>query len=131
VVHLLYDPRYADAGWMLRVLSLRFAIAALSAPYQFCLFAVGQSHYGFFLNLARTLALALGVPLGYQLGGIAGLLWGVTLSEVPALIVAYVGFARQGLASPLRELRVPAFFVLGAALGYGCTLALKQLGLQF
>jgi len=130
VVHLLYDRRYADAGWMLRVLSIRVAIAALSAPYQFCLFAVGQSHYGFFLNLARTLALLGGVPLGYKFGGVAGLLWGVTLSEVPALIVAYAGFSREGLASPLHELRVPAFFALGALLGYGCLVALTQLGLH-
>jgi len=128
VVHILYDRRYADAGWMLRVLSIRVAIAALSAPYQFCLFAVGQSHYGFFLNLARTIALIGGVPLGYKLDGIAGLLWGVTFSEVPALLVAYVGFSREGLASPWHELRVPAFFALGTLLGYAGLIALTRLG---
>jgi O-antigen/teichoic acid export membrane protein len=130
VIALLYDKRYSDAGWMLRILAVRVAIAALSAPYQFCLFAVGESRYGFFLNLARTLALIVGVPVGYSLGGIAGLVWGVALSEVPALIVVYIGFAREGLASPAREARVPAFYALGAALGYLVLLALYKLGLH-
>jgi O-antigen/teichoic acid export membrane protein len=128
VVHLLWDDRYDDAGWMLRVLSVRVAIAALSAPYQFCLFAVGESRYGFFLNLARTVALFAGIPIGVKLGGIAGVVWAVTISEIPALLVVFVGFVRHGLASPVRELRVPVFYAAGAGLGYLCLLALRQLG---
>ena len=130
VVRLLYDNRYNDAGWMLRVLSVRVAIAALVAPYQFCLFAVGDSRYGFFLNLARTIALFIGVPVGFALGGVAGLVWGVALSELPALIVVYIGFVKHGLASPAHEARVPAFFAAGLGLGYLVLLGLRQLGLQ-
>ena len=129
VVKLIYDNRYFDAGWMLRVLSVRVAIAALSAPYQFCLFAIGESRYGFFLNLARTIALVVGVFVGYQLGGIAGLVWGVTFSEIPALLVVFIGFVRHGLASPLHELRVPVFYAAGAGLGYLCLLVLHHFGL--
>jgi O-antigen/teichoic acid export membrane protein len=129
VVRLLYDNRYTDAGWMLRVLSVRVAIAALTAPYQFCLFAIGDSRYGFFLNLARTIALVIGVPLGFALGGVAGLVWGVALSELPALIVVYVGFVKHGLASPAHEARVPVFFAAGLGLGYLVLLGLRQLGL--
>jgi O-antigen/teichoic acid export membrane protein len=129
IVRLLYDNRYTDAGWMLRVLSIRVAISALIAPYQFCLFAVGDSRYGFFLNLARTIALVIGVPVGFAWGGVAGLVWGVTLSEVPALIVVYTGFVRHGLASPAHEARVPAFFAAGLGLGYLVLLALQKLGL--
>jgi O-antigen/teichoic acid export membrane protein len=129
VIKLLYDKRYADAGWMLRVLSVRVAIAALSSPYQFCLFAVGQSRYGFFLNLARTVALFVGVPLGYARWGTPGLVWAVTLSELPALLVVYAGFASEGLASPKRELRVPAFYALGIVLGYGCLKVLRWFAL--
>ena len=129
IVRILYDNRYTDAGWMLRVLSVRVAIASLIAPYQFCLFAVGDSRYGFFLNLARTIALVIGVPVGFAIGGVAGLVWGVALSEVPALIVVYIGFARHGLASPAHEARVPAFFAAGLGLGYLVLLGLQKLGL--
>ena len=129
VVKLLYDNRYQDAGWMLRVLSVRVAIAALIAPYQFCLFAVGDSRYGFFLNLARTVALFVGVPVGFAMGGVAGLVWGVALSEVPALIVVYVGFVKHGLSSPVHEARVPLFFAAGWGLGYLVLLGLRWYGL--
>lgn len=129
VVRWLYDDRYQEAGWMLRVLSVRVAIAALSAPYQFCLFAVGDSRYGFFLNLARTVALVIGVPVGFAFGGVAGLVWGVTLSELPALMVAFTGFVRHGLASVKHELRVPAFFAAGLGLGYAVLMGLEALGL--
>jgi O-antigen/teichoic acid export membrane protein len=130
VVRLLYDQRYNDAGWMLRVLAVRVAISALLAPYQFCLFAIGDSRYGFFLNLARTLALVVGVSVGYSMGGVAGLVWGITVSEVPALLVVGIGFARHRLLSIKHELRVPVFYASGVALGYGCLLLLRSLGLR-
>jgi O-antigen/teichoic acid export membrane protein len=130
VVHLLYGKPYYAAGWMLRVLAVRVALSALIAPYQFCLFAVGESGHGFFLNLARTLALLVGVPIGYTLYGVEGLVWSVALSEVPALIVVYIGFARHGLASPAHEARVPVFYAIGLVLGYLALLGLRLLGLD-
>jgi O-antigen/teichoic acid export membrane protein len=128
VVHLLYDKRYGDAGWMLRLLAVRVAVACLSSPAQFCLFALGHSRYGFFLNLARVVALLLGVPIGFHLAGISGLIWAVTLSEVPALLVVYLGFTRAGLLSVKHELRVPAFYAAGLGLGYACLLLLQRFG---
>jgi O-antigen/teichoic acid export membrane protein len=129
IVHILYGKPYYAAGWMLRILAVRVAISALTAPYQFCLFAIGESGYGFFLNLARAIALLVGVPIGYYLHGVAGLVWAVALSELPALIVVYAGFARHGLASPAHEARVPLFYALGLALGYLMLLGVQHLGL--
>lgn len=130
VVYILYPKIYADAGWMLRVLAARVAIASLIAPYQFCLFAVGDSRYGFFLNLARTIALVAGVLIGYATYGVEGLVWGVALSEVPALLVVYIGFSRQGLVSHKHELRAPAFYALGFGLGYLVLLACRHFGME-
>jgi hypothetical protein len=61
---------------------------------------------------------------------VKGLVWSVALSEIPALIVVYVGFTRHGLASPAHEARVPLFFAAGLALGYGVLIGLRQLGLE-
>jgi O-antigen/teichoic acid export membrane protein len=128
VVHLLYDERYADAGWMLRVLSVRVALACMVSPLQFCLFALGHARYGFYLNLARVLTLAVGVPIAYKMAGVPGLVWAVAASEVPALIVCYVGFTRAKLLSVLHELRAPAFYFAGLALGLLVLMALEALG---
>jgi O-antigen/teichoic acid export membrane protein len=128
VVELLYDPRYAAAGWMLRVLSIRVALSCMVWPIQFCLFALGHAQYGFYLNLARVLTLIAGVPIGYSISGVSGLVWAVTFSEIPALIVCYFGFARAKLLSVLQELRAPAFYAAGLALGYAVLLGIEALG---
>lgn len=128
VVHLLYDPRYEAAGWMLRILAVRVALSCLVAPLQFLLFALGESRYGFYLNLARVVALAAGVPLGFHYAGIPGLIWAVTLSEIPALLVVYFGVARSGAMSPLHELRAPLFYAVGLAAGWAVQLLLDATG---
>lgn len=129
IVHILYDARYEEAGWMLRVLVVRVAISALIEPCQFCLLAIGESRYGFYLNLSRTLALLVSVPLAFASFGVTGLVWGVALSEVPAFIVVYWGFVRHGLSSPLHEARVPFLTAAGFALGWLLLVALRSFGL--
>lgn len=128
VVSLLYDERYQAAGWMLRVLSIRVALSCMVWPLQFCLFALGHARYGFYLNLARVLTLAVGVPIGFNVAGVPGLVWAVTVSEIPALIVCYVGFTRAKLLSVLYELRAPAFYGAGLAVGFLVLLVLSALG---
>jgi hypothetical protein len=44
--------------------------------------------------------------------------------------VVGIGFARHRLMSIKHELRVPVFYVGGLALGYGCLLLLRSLGLR-
>jgi O-antigen/teichoic acid export membrane protein len=128
VVELLYDPRYAAAGWMLRVLSIRVALSCMVWPIQFCLFALGRAEYGFYLNLARVLTLCVGVPIGYSFAGVPGIVWAVTFSEIPALLVCYFGFARAKLLSVVHELRAPACYAGGLALGYAVLLGIEALG---
>jgi O-antigen/teichoic acid export membrane protein len=128
VVHLLYDQRYAGAGWMLRILAVRVAFASLISPGQFCLFALGRTQYGFFLNLGRVLTLAIGVPVGFHVAGVAGLVWAVTLSEVAGMLVVYSGLLRSGIFSLKHEVRVPVFYAAGLGLGYLCLLGLQRLG---
>lgn len=128
VVNILFDPRYEAAGWMLRVLSVRVAISCMVAPMQQCLFASGFAQYGFYLNLARVLTLLVGVPIGYGTAGVSGLVWAVTISEVPALLVCYYGLARAKVLSILHELRAPGFYFIGLVLGVLAFLALEALG---
>jgi O-antigen/teichoic acid export membrane protein len=130
VVHLLYDTRYADAGWMLQVLSLRVALNAIAAPCQFCLFALGETRQGFMLNLARIVWLATAVPVGFNLAGVHGLVWAVALSELPTLFVLWPAFARLGLLRPSRELLAPACYGTGYALGLGVLWLLSLVGLH-
>jgi O-antigen/teichoic acid export membrane protein len=111
IVLLLWDARYADAGWMLRILSLRVAFACIMLPCEVCLVATGDSRLGFIRSVVRMIAVLLGVPIGYYLGGPEGLLWAVVLSEIPAAFVLWPAAARRGLFNASRE--VLAFGLFG------------------
>jgi len=123
-VRLMYDARYAEAGWMLEVLSVRVALAAVVAPGQYCLLAVGQPRYGFLLNLARASWLLVSVPLAYHFRGVHGLVWAVALCELAALAVVLPALSKH--VSPRRELLAPLLFGLGAALGLFVRQAFEQ-----
>jgi O-antigen/teichoic acid export membrane protein len=126
-VRLLYDGRYAEAGWMFEVLSVRIALGAVVAPCQFCLLAVGQPRYGFWLNLARATWLAVCVPMAYYWRGVHGLVWAVALCELAALAVALPAVAKH--IAPRRGFLAPLLFGLGAALGLLIRQALERNGI--
>jgi hypothetical protein len=59
-----------------------------------------------------------GDPLGWTLGGVAGIVWAVALSEVPVLIVLWWAAHRERLLDPVLEFRAPGFMAIGAMLGW-------------
>jgi O-antigen/teichoic acid export membrane protein len=129
LVAFLYDERYRAAGWMLQVLTVRVAFAALTGPCQYCVLALGQTRTLFQLNLARTLWLVIAVPTGYQLIGVPGLVWAAALCELPPLVVVMRAAAKHGLVRPARELLAPVLFGAGVLLGLGVRELLRLLGL--
>lgn len=118
VIHTLYDVRYHEAGWMLQLLVIRATIAYILSPAQSALVALGKPNYHFFANLARAAWIFLGIPLGYQLAGIHGVVWAVATSELPAIVVVWAGLIRNRVFSFLKELRGVAIYGLGLPLGW-------------
>ncbi|HSC86652.1 MAG TPA: oligosaccharide flippase family protein [Polyangiaceae bacterium] len=125
LIALLYDSRYAQAGWMLQILVVRVIFTAIVVPCETCLFSMGKSHYGFVKSMCRLAWMLVALPLGYHWGGIRGLVWATALSELPALLVLLPVFAREKLLDWRRELVAPVLFatVALAALGVGQLLA--------
>ena len=117
-IDLLYDTRYAEAGWMLEVLCVRVAMSCVLLPCETCLTSMGNSRYAFFDNLARALWVVVTIPLGFHLWGVAGIVWATAFSELPVLLVLFVPFVRLGLIRPLREASALGIFGLGVAFGY-------------
>jgi O-antigen/teichoic acid export membrane protein len=120
VVRLLYDPRYAEAGWMVQLLALRIALGVLSGPASLCLMSLGQPRYAFLTSGAQALWLFVAVPLAAWLGGLHAIVWAIALHGALALGVVMRGMAREGMLVPRRELasgaRVLAALALGLAL---------------
>jgi O-antigen/teichoic acid export membrane protein len=119
IVGVLYDQRYQDAGWMLQILSVRLLLVATLSNSESCLMALGHPRYSFWQNLFRALAMFIAIPVGWSMGGIRGVIWAVTLSEIPPLVVMWSGMIRHRIFSVVSESRSLLFCVLGALLGLG------------
>jgi O-antigen/teichoic acid export membrane protein len=88
LIGILYDRRYGQAGWMLEIL----AIALLAVPFnlaQLSLLARGLPRIFTHVIAIRVAATVVLIPLGFQLFGIPGALWGFVggqLSSAPATV---------------------------------------------
>jgi O-antigen/teichoic acid export membrane protein len=125
LVDLLYDDRYTEAGWILQALCVRVAMSCVTGPCETCLFALGQTRYAFYSNLAMTLWVWIGIPVGWWLAGLEGLVWATALSGLPVLVTVWAPFRRTGMLRPGREALALLAFGAGMALG-----ALAEGGLQ-
>jgi O-antigen/teichoic acid export membrane protein len=119
IVSLLYDQRYHQAGWMLQILSVRLLIVASISNSESSLVALGHPKYSFAQNLCRAVAICVGIPIGWSLAGVEGVIWAVALAELPPLIVMWTGLARYRLFSPAAELRSLAAIAAGILVGFG------------
>jgi O-antigen/teichoic acid export membrane protein len=119
VVDLLYDSRYHEAGWMLQVLSIRLILVATLSNSESCLVALGHPKIRFMENLCRTIAMFIAIPLGWSIAGIKGVIWAIALSEIPAMIVIWIGMMKHHMFSALVELRSLLFVIIGILVGLG------------
>ena len=76
IVSLLYDTRYAEAGWILSVLGLTLVATPLGAFDQ-CLIAIGRIKYLSALNIVRLVTLYVAVTCGFLLQGGHGAIAGI------------------------------------------------------
>jgi O-antigen/teichoic acid export membrane protein len=118
IVRVLWDQRYADAGWILQVLCVRLAISLLVAPAETCLFSLGHTRYGFFRSLTRLLATLILLPVGWHFAGVKGVVWGTVAAEFPTILAVWPQSRRLGILRVRRELLSVAVFLIALAAGH-------------
>jgi O-antigen/teichoic acid export membrane protein len=118
VIGVMYDERYQEAGWMLQLLCIRVAMSVVLSPLQTCLFALGFTHYGFYQHAAKSIWLLIGIPIGWHLGGMFGVILVVAMSEVPVLLLLWREMLRRRLLRLSRELLALGLFAIGLLLGW-------------
>lgn len=82
LIMLIYDARYAAAGWMLSVLLMGAIFAVLSNLNEALLLGAGRPIYSSFANLLRLATLAVLLPGGFAVAGFAGAVIAVALTEL-------------------------------------------------
>jgi O-antigen/teichoic acid export membrane protein len=125
LIDLLYDHRYAQAGWMLQVL----AVALLTVPFQIaiqCFVALGMPHILSKVLALRLVVLAVAMVGGYHFFDVSGALLGFVASHLLCLPMIIFHCVRHGLFDLRRELLFLPMVVAGMAVGWILTFFVGQ-----
>lgn len=120
IVRLLYDDRYADAGWMLQILALAL-VAVPCRLHAMSLLSLGQSRRHAYLMAIRLAAILVAVPAGFQLGGMYGVVWGIVVSYYTSIPASLFFSSRNGLVDPRKELLPLPVLAVGWLAGFAIT----------
>jgi O-antigen/teichoic acid export membrane protein len=91
LIDVLYDARYADAGWMLQILAAGAIGKIVSDTAANILLAVGDSRRHMFLQFGRGLILIGCIAIGGMKADIFGMVIGIAVSRIadyPLLVLA-------------------------------------------
>ena len=124
IVRLLYDARYAPAGWILAVVSITLVATRLDVFDQ-CLVAQGRIRLLSALNAVRLATLYSLVPAGFLIGGFTGGVQGVALSALVNSAFVLALQARSRLLDWRREAAAIPIFGAGLLIGWLARQALQ------
>jgi O-antigen/teichoic acid export membrane protein len=117
IVRSLWDARYADAAWILRILCFKVALATVTGLGEVCLVSLGYPRYGFWNSFWRFAATMVTMPLGWLVGGVPGIIWSSVVAEVPAFFVTWPMMRKMKILRIGRELFAFALFLAAFAAG--------------
>lgn len=123
LISLLYDRRYAQAGWMLELL----AVALLNIPFglaQYCLLARGLARVFTTVIAVRVGVTFVLIPLGFHFFGFTGALWGIVASQLSSAPVVIYYQVKHHLLDLPKELMLLPLLLAGMILGKGFNLAI-------
>src|SRR5690606_4736216 len=117
-VELLYAPSYAAAGWMVQILALGVWFNVLEATTEAALLARGESGRVATANLAKVIAMALLMPLGWIAWGFPGALFGFSVAEVFRWAFAGLAARPARLGALPQELGFTGLVALNGLIGW-------------
>jgi len=112
-INLLYDNRYAQAGWMLKVLAVGMVVRPLNLTYGDVLMAKGKSSIIAGLIGTKILIQFSAMFIGAQMAGPPGVIIGIAAIDWLMYPIEAVCFARFSIWQPEVDLPV---LVLGAVM---------------
>jgi O-antigen/teichoic acid export membrane protein len=111
LIGLLYDERYADAGWMLQILSLGLLVEAIGQTYDNVLLAQGNTFAMSMLKSVHMLLQLSALWIGHSLGGQQGMVIGIAAVGWLMYPVQAVCYAKTGMWQPEVDLPLIAIAV--------------------
>ncbi len=122
VVDIMYDARYADAGYMLQILSFTLVVARYGISGS-AYMALGAPKLLVPVHVVKLLALFTLVPLGFWHWGVPGAIWAIALHGTTMIPFIFWYNRRFGL----NDFRYEVLITLTWPLGYGAGLLILML----
>jgi O-antigen/teichoic acid export membrane protein len=117
-VNVLWDERYADAGWITQLLAIAGWFGILELTYGAAVLARGQAKWLAAGNAGKLAGMVLLIPVGYHLDGFRGAVLGIVLSEVARYLLAVWALHRLGLRGWPTDLMLSAWVAVTAWIGW-------------
>lgn len=108
IVDILYDDRYIQAGWILRVLAIGLVANTLSSTYGDVLLAKGKSFIMMMRVVINTSIQFIAMYLGNNWGGYHGLIIGLAVAEWLGYVADAIIYSRLAVWQPEVDLPVIA-----------------------
>jgi O-antigen/teichoic acid export membrane protein len=121
LIEVLYDDRYADAGWMLEVMAVGMAFFALGATVDSVPMAYGDSFRHMLLQGLRVLSVIVSMTAGGMLYGVPGLIFGIAIARVVYYALLQLGVRRFGVVDLAVDLVFVAALLVFCAIGWSLT----------
>ncbi len=116
IVHILYDDRYDEVGWILKIL----ALGLFELRYRLCgecFMAMGKPKLQSSLILVNVLFIYLFGILSYHFYGFAGVVWVIACSTLSTIPLNLYYLHKFGILDWKRELTSIPMLALGYAIG--------------
>ena len=117
-VDLLWDERYAGAGWMTQLLALAAWFGVLELTNGAALLARGEARWVAAGNAGKLAGMVLLIPLGFHYDGFRGAVLGIVASEAVRYVVSAAALVRAGLRGWPRDLRLTLWMLATAWLAW-------------
>lgn len=118
IVQLLYDERYLEAGWMLRILAAGSLITALTVTISPVLNANGDSRRALIMMVGLIFMTAGGIAIGWMLMGTVGIIFGFAAARYAYYPIVAFLVNRYRVWDP--QLDFAAIFGTGVLTGLLC-----------
>jgi len=127
LVSILYDARYADAGWMLQALAVGLVALRYQVLEQLML-TLGKPKLPMINNLCRTLSMLICIPLGGVWYGDQGVIWGAVASQFGSWPLSMLFQHQERLSAGWNELVWLPVLLASMTVSYAVLIAIEGLG---
>ena len=100
LIDFLYDPRYSDAGLVLRIQAAGLMVGVLTGSYSGVLWSIGKVRLSTLTLAIQASFLWGGMLLGFHVGGPIGAIVGASLTGWLMYPITAIVYAREGLWHP-------------------------------